>query len=66
MINRIITKLKEQQDSAAHQALAQPPSDGKDVVYLYGQRIGYYAGLETAIRIINEVLRDQDRHDDLL
>jgi hypothetical protein len=66
VISRIIAKLKEQQDSAAHQALTQAPSEDKDVVYLYGQRIGYYAGLEAAIRIVNEVLKDQDRHDDLL
>lgn len=66
MINRIIARLKEQQNTAAHLALTQAPTEGKDISYLYGQRIGHYAGIEAAIRIINEVLKDQDRHDDLL
>lgn len=66
MISRIIARLKEQQNTTAHEALKQHPTEGKDVAYLYGQRIGYYAGLEAAIRVINEVLRDQDKHDDLL
>lgn len=66
MIDKIIGKIKNAQQQAALEAVSRPPSEGKDVAYLYGQRVGYYAGLEHALRLIEQTLSDQDRHDDRL
>lgn len=66
MIERLIGKLKEQQAIVAKAALEQPPSPDANVQYMYGQRIGYYAGLQKALDLIDAMLKDQDKRDDLL
>lgn len=66
MINKLIGRLKEQQVIVAKAALEQPPSPDVNVQYMYGQRIGYYAGLQKALDLIDSMLKDQDKHDDLL
>lgn len=66
MINRLIGKLKEQQIEVAKTALEKPPSPDANVEYMYGQRIGYYAGLQKALDLIDGLLRDQDEKDQFL
>lgn len=66
MIDKLIGKIKEQQVLAAKTALEQPPSPDTNVQYLYGQRIGYYAGLQKALDVIDSMLKDQDRRDSQL
>ena len=66
MIDRLIGRLKEQQTIVAKAALEQPPSPDANVQYMYGQRIGYYAGLQKALDLIDAMLKDQDKRDDLL
>ena len=66
MIDRLIGKIKEQQTIVAKAALEQPPSPEMNVQYLYGQRIGYYAGLQKALDLIDSMLRDQDDRDSQL
>ncbi len=67
MINHLIGKIKEQQALVAKHALEQPPSsESQNIQYLYGQRIGYYAGLQKALDLIDTLLKDQDEHDKYL
>lgn len=66
MIDKLIGKLKEQQTIVAKQAVEQPPSPDVNVQYMYGQRIGYYAGLQKALDLIDATLRDQDKRDSQL
>ncbi len=66
MIDKLIGKLKEQQAIVAKQAVEQPPSPDMNVQYMYGQRIGYYAGLQKALDVIDSMLKDQDRRDSQL
>jgi len=66
VIDKLIGKIKEQQVLAAKTALEQPPSPDTNVQYLYGQRIGYYAGLQKALDVIDSMLKDQDRRDSQL
>ena len=66
MIERLIGKIKEQQTIVAKAALEQPPSPDTNVQYAYGQRIGYYAGLQKALDLIDSMLKDQDDRDSQL
>ncbi len=66
MINKILTKLKEAQQQAALDAVLRPPAAGQNIEYLYGQRVGYYAGLDRALQEIDNILRDRDEKDSRL
>lgn len=66
MISRIIGKLKQAQQEAAVHAVAYPPSEDKNIDFLYGQRVGYYAGLERALVEIEKLLSEQDEKDNNL
>ena len=66
MISRIIGKIKQAQQEAAVHAVAYPPSNDKNVEYVYGQRVGYYAGLDRALQEIEKLLSEQDEKDNNL
>ena len=66
MISHIIGKIKQVQQEIAVNAVAYPPSEGKNIEFLYGQRVGYYAGLERALVEIEKLLSDQDEKDNNL
>jgi hypothetical protein len=66
VINKILDRLKEVQLEAAVQAVTRPPSPEQNVEYVYGQRIGYYAGLDRALQEIDNILRDKDERDSKL
>jgi hypothetical protein len=66
MIGRIIQLLKEEQARAANDSLSRPPGEGKDIVFEYGKSVGYYAGLNAALKKVELVLKDQDEHDNNL
>lgn len=66
MIQIIISALLEEKSRVAHEAMSQP-GDGSS--FEYGRRIGFYAGLERALALIEETLakeegeeHDQRRH----
>ena len=61
MINKIVTEVKNEQIRAALEAVSKQPGEGRDPAYEYGLRIGYHAGLEKALQLIDRVLKDQDR-----
>lgn len=63
MIDRLISKLKAAQQQAALNAVMHPPAPDQNIEYLYGQRVGYYAGLDKALQEIDEILRDKDEKD---
>lgn len=65
MISRIIGKIKQAQQEAAVNAVAFPPN-GANIEYLYGQRVGYYAGLDRALQEIEKLLSEQDEKDNKL
>lgn len=54
---QLIHKLKEEQARFAVQALQQPAN--RDA-FEYGQRVGFYAGLEKALSIVIESLKDEN------
>jgi hypothetical protein len=64
--NQLITLLKAEKDRVAHEAMRLTPSEGKDIGYEYGKRVGLYAGLELALLKIEQVLSDQAKHDNFL
>ena len=66
MISKILGRLKEVQLEAAVQAVSRPPQPDGNVEYLYGQRIGYYAGLDRALQEIDTILKDKDEKDSKL
>lgn len=63
MIDKLIGKLKAAQQQAALNAVLHPPAPDQNIEYLYGQRVGYYAGLDRALQEIDEMLRDKDEKD---
>ena len=63
MIDKLIGKLKAAQQQAALNAVMHPPAPDQNIEYLYGQRVGYYAGLDRALQEIDEMLRDRDEKD---
>lgn len=66
MISQIIGKIKQAQQEAAVNAVAYPPSEGKNIEFSYGQRVGYYAGLDRALQEIEKLLSEQDEKDNNL
>jgi hypothetical protein len=63
VIDKLIGKLKAAQQQAALNAVLHPPAPDQNIEYLYGQRVGYYAGLDRALQEIDEMLRDKDEKD---
>jgi hypothetical protein len=63
VIDKLIGKLKAAQQQAALYAVMHPPAPDQNIEYLYGQRVGYYAGLDRALQEIDEMLRDKDEKD---
>lgn len=63
MIDKLIGKLKAAQQQAALNAVMHPPAPDQNIEYLYGQRVGYYAGIDRALQEIDEMLRDKDEKD---
>ena len=66
MLQIIISALLEEKSRVAHEAMSQP-GDGSS--FEYGRRIGFYAGLERAMALIEKTLakeegeeHDQRRH----
>jgi hypothetical protein len=66
VISQIIGKIKQAQQEAAVHAVAFAPSNDANIEYLYGQRVGYYAGLDRALQEIEKLLSDQDEKDNNL
>lgn len=66
MIEKIIGRIKAAQQKAALNAVSHPPAPDQNIEYLYGQRVGYYAGLDQALKEIDEILRDRDERDSKL
>jgi hypothetical protein len=58
MLAKIITTIKTEKDKVAHEAARIRPGEGKDISFEYGHRQGVYAGLEKAIQLIEQVVRD--------
>jgi len=66
VIEKVIAKIRAAQQKAALNAVSHPPAPDQNVEYLYGQRVGYYAGLDQALKEIDEILRDRDEKDSKL
>ena len=66
MIEKVIGRIRAAQQQAALNAVSHPPAPDQNIEYLYGQRVGYYAGLDRALQEINEILRDRDEKDSKL
>jgi hypothetical protein len=63
VIEKVIGRIRAAQQQAALNAVSHPPAPDQNIEYLYGQRVGYYAGLDRALQEINEILRDRDEKD---
>jgi hypothetical protein len=66
VIDKIIGRIRLAQQKAALNAVSHPPAPDQNIEYLYGQRVGYYAGLDQALKEIDEILRDRDEKDSKL
>lgn len=64
MLAKIISKIKDEQNRVAHDLAKVRPGDGKDVGYEFGHRQGVYFGLQSALQLIENLLRDQDKDHD--
>lgn len=62
MLASFIAALKAEKDRVATEAIQLRPGEGKDISFEYGYRQGVYAGLERAIQLINNVVRDVETH----
>ena len=58
MLAEFIAALKAEQGKVALEAIKVRPGEDKDVSFEYGHRQGVYAGLDRAIQLINNVVRD--------
>lgn len=58
MLASFIAALKAEKDRVAAEAIQMRPGEGKDISFEYGHRQGVYAGLDRAIQLINNVVRD--------
>jgi hypothetical protein len=61
LLSKIIGEIKAEQAKKALEAVKFVPSDGKDLSFHYGLRIGFNAGLEEALAIIERALKQQDK-----
>ena len=60
MLAKFISTIKAEKDKLAHEAVKVRPGEGKDISFEYGHRQGVYAGLDKAIQLIEQVVRDVD------
>ena len=58
MLAEFIAVIKAEKDKVAEEAIRVRPGEGKDISFEYGHRQGVYAGLDRAIQLINNVVRD--------
>lgn len=58
MLATFIAAIKAEKDRVAAEAIQMRPGEGKDISFEYGHRQGIYAGLDRAIQLINNVVRD--------
>lgn len=61
MLAKIIGEIKAEQTKKAVEAVKYVPGDGKDLTFQYGLRVGFHAGLEEALAIIDRALKLQDK-----
>lgn len=62
MLASFIAAIKAEKDRVAAEAIQMRPGEGKDISFEYGHRQGIYAGLDRAIQLINNVVRDVETH----
>jgi len=60
MLAKFISTIKAEKDRVAAEAIKVRPGEGKDISFEYGYRQGVYAGLERAMQLIEQVVRDPD------
>jgi hypothetical protein len=58
MLAAFIAVLKAEKEKVAAEAIKIRPGEGKDISFEYGHRQGVYAGLDRAMQLINNVVRD--------
>lgn len=58
MLAEFIAVIKAEKNKLAEEAITLRPGEGKDISFEYGHRQGVYAGLDRAIQLINNVVRD--------
>lgn len=56
MLNKVVRALEQEKQILAHSALKTPATD----MFLHGKNVGYYAGLQKALEIINNLYRDDE------
>ncbi|CAB4167385.1 hypothetical protein UFOVP868_17 [uncultured Caudovirales phage] len=56
MLNKVVRALEQEKQNFAHSALKSPATD----MFLHGKNVGYYAGLQKALDIINNLYRDDE------
>jgi hypothetical protein len=61
LLAKIIGEIKAEQTRRALEAVSKTPGDGKDPSFQYGLRVGFHAGLEEALAIIDRALKLQDK-----
>jgi hypothetical protein len=61
LLAKIIGEIKAEQIKRAVESVSKVPGDGKDPSFQYGLRIGFHAGLEEALEIIDRALKHQDK-----
>lgn len=62
-VAKIVMQLKAAQADHAI-AIARAPSSEQTADFQLGRASGHWAGIETAISIINEVIREREERDD--
>ena len=60
MLAKIVSVINAEKNRLAHDAVKIRPGEGKDISFEYGHRQGVYAGLDRAIQLIEQVVRDTD------
>jgi hypothetical protein len=61
LLAKIIGEIKAEQTKHALEAVKFVPGEGKDLTFHYGLRVGFHAGLEEALAIIDRALKLQDK-----
>jgi hypothetical protein len=65
MIERVIAELVSARDRHRQDALRRSVSEGADPAFIYGVAVGTEAGLSTALQLIDKVLSDLNKKDEL-
>lgn len=58
-VDVLVSRLEEERARASHAALSTP---GREI-FDYGRAVGFYAGLTTAIEIIQGILEDEAKRE---